>query len=254
MKSVWKGYLGFGLVNIPVSLYTATEQNKINFHLLHKDDNERIRYNRVCSECGKKVQWDDIVKGLEVGKDEYYVLTKEEINELKPEGDELIEIHEFVNRREIEPIYLTKHYYIGPISGAERPYFLLKGTIGSKDKVAIATFVMREKKYLCMIQDYKKGLLLSLLHYADEIRDIENVPNIDFDPPKLKENEIELADQLIEKLSNTQLNIQKYKDTYTENLKEAIKQKSKGELISKRKKKTVKTEDLIASLKASVEK
>jgi len=254
MKAVWKGYLGFGLVNIPISLYSAVEQNKISFRLLHSKDKAPINYKRVCSECGEEVSWDSIVKGLEIGKGEYYVLTKEELDELKPEGDDLVEIHEFVNKSEIESLYIHKHYFIGPVEGAERPYYLLKGIIRSNNKVAIATFVMREKKYLCMIADYKKGLLLSILNWESNIIRIENVTNMDFEPPNLKEREVKLAEELVEKLTSKSFNLSEYKDTFSENLEEAIKKRAKGEVVSYKKEEVKETENLIEKLKASVNK
>ncbi|TXT64153.1 MAG: Non-homologous end joining protein Ku [Promethearchaeota archaeon] len=252
MKAVWKGYLGFGLVNIPVALYTAVDDSGISFRLLHKKDNGPINYKRVCSECEQEVEWDNIVKGLEVGKDEFYVLTQEEIEELKPESDDLIEIHEFVPSEEIDPLYIHKNYFIGLQEGAERAYTLFKGVIESQDKVAIGSFVMREKKYLCMVKSYKKGLLLTLLNYADDIRSIENVPNIDYEPPELKDKEIELSNQLIENMSADRFELSKYKNTFQENLREAIKKKAKGERVSIHKKKAEKTENLIESLEASL--
>jgi len=253
MKAVWKGYLGFGLVNIPVSLYTAVDEGGIDFRLLHKEDNGPIKYKRICSKCGEEIEWSDIVKGLEVGKDEYYVLTKEEIDELKPESDDLIEIHEFVPIRDIDALYINKNYFIGPQEGGERSYSLFKGVLESQNKVAIATFVMREKKYLCMVKSYKKGLLLSILNYADNIRSIENVPNINYEPPKLKDKEIKLSNQLIENLSSNSFNISKYENTFQENLREAIEKKAKGEAVYISKEKSKRTENLIESLQASLE-
>jgi len=252
MKAVWKGYLGFGLVNIPVALYTAVDESGISFRLLHKKDNGPISYKRVCSKCGEEVEWDDIVKGLEVGKEEYYVLTKEEIEELKPESDDLIEIHEFVQSAEIDPLYINKNYFVGPQEGGERSYTLFKGVLESQDKVAIASFVMREKKYLCMVKSYKKGLLMSILNYANDIRSIKNVPKINYEHPTLKDKEVELSTQLIENMSSDSFSLEKYENTFQENLREAIKKKAQGERVSISKKKAKKTENLIESLEASL--
>ncbi|MEJ2277365.1 MAG: Ku protein [Candidatus Lokiarchaeota archaeon] len=254
MKAVWKGYLGFGLVNIPVSLYSAIEKNKFSFRLLHSKDKGPINYKRVCSKCDQEISWNDIVKGLEITKNEFYVLTKEELEELKPEGDDLIEIHEFVDKSEIDPIFINNHYFIGPIEGAERPYYLLKETLGSSNRIAIATFVMREKKYLSIIQNYNQGLLLSILNWSDEIRSIENIPYINQEKSKLKQRELDLAEELVDKLTSKSLNLSKYKDTFTENLKKAIKLKAKGEFVSIQKEKRKETENLIDTLRASIEK
>jgi DNA end-binding protein Ku len=252
MKAVWKGFLGFGLVNIPVSLYTAVDENKISFRLLHKKDNGTIKYKYKCSKCGEEVDWENIVKGFEVEKGEFLVLTKEEINELKPESDDLIEIHEFVPYREIDPLYIEKHYFIAPTKGGERSFTLFKGVLESQDKVAIATYVMRERRYLCMIKSYKDGLLLSNLNYANEIRDIESVPNINYEIPALKDKEIELADQLIEDMTSASFKLSEYKNTFQEKLREAIMKKAKGEYVSISKKGVEKPENLIESLQASI--
>ncbi|MEJ2248816.1 MAG: hypothetical protein P8Y97_04055 [Candidatus Lokiarchaeota archaeon] len=219
MKAVWKGYLGFGLVNIPVSLYSAIEKNKFSFRLLHSKDKGPINYKRVCSKCDQEISWNDIVKGLEITKNEFYVLTKEELEELKPEGDDLIEIHEFVDKSEIDPIFINNHYFIGPIEGAERPYYLL-----------------------------------SILNWSDEIRSIENIPYINQEKSKLKQRELDLAEELVDKLTSKSLNLSKYKDTFTENLKKAIKLKAKGEFVSIQKEKRKETENLIDTLRASIEK
>lgn len=253
MKAVWKGYLGFGLVNIPISLYTAVDEGGISFRMLHKKDKGPIKYDYVCSKCGEKVDWDNIVKGFEVRKGEFYVLTKEEIEELKPESDDLIEIQEFVPLNEIIPLYINKNYYIAPSEGGDHSYALFKNILESQGKVAIGTYVMRNKKYLCMIKSHKKGLLLSNLNYDRDIRSMENVPNINYEAPELKEREIELANELIEKMSSEYLDLSQYQNTYEKNLREAIKKKAEGETVSITKTKAEKTENLIDSLKASVE-
>ena len=253
MKAVWKGYLGFGLVNIPVALYSAVEGDQINFHLFHEKDNGRIKYNRVCSECGKEISWGDIIKGIEIGKDNYYMISKEEINELKPKADDLIEIQEFIDKGKINQIYFTRHYYIGPTENKERPYFLFKETIAKSNKSAIATFVLREKEYTCIVSDFKEGLLLSILNYSSQIRDIKNIPNLE-ERPNLKEKELKLARELIDKLTTDTINLEKYEDTFTESLKEIIMKKAEGELISGKVKKIAGTENLIEALEASINK
>jgi DNA end-binding protein Ku len=253
LKAVWKGYLGFGLVNIPVALYSAVDDEQINFHLFHEKDNGRIKYNRVCSECGEEISWVNIIKGVEIGKNNFYMIAKEEINELKPKGDDLIEIQEFIDKDQISQIYFTRHYYIGPTDESERPYFLFKETLEDSNKAAIATFVLREKEYTCIVINYKEGLLLSILNYSNQIRDIKNVPNLD-DKPDLKQKEKLLARELIDKLTTDKINLEKYRDTFTESLKEMIMKKAEGELISGKAKKISGTENLIEALEASISK
>jgi DNA end-binding protein Ku len=246
LKAVWKGYLGFGLVNIPVALYSAVDDEQINFHLFHEKDNGRIKYNRVCSECGEEISWVNIIKGVEIGKNNFYMIAKEEINELKP-------IQEFIDKDQISQIYFTRHYYIGPTDESERPYFLFKETLEDSNKAAIATFVLREKEYTCIVINYKEGLLLSILNYSNQIRDIKNVPNLD-DKPDLKQKEKLLARELIDKLTTDKINLEKYRDTFTESLKEMIMKKAEGELISGKAKKISGTENLIEALEASISK
>ena len=253
MKAVWKGYLGFGLVNIPVALYSAVDDDQISFHLFHEKDNGRIKYKRVCSECGEEISWGSIIKGVEIGKDNYYMISKDEINELKPKAEDLIEIQEFVNKDQIDQIYFTKHYYVGPTENNERPFFLFKETLAFSNKAAIATFVLREKEYSCMVVNFKDGLLLSILNYSNQIRDIKNIPNLE-DKPDLKEKEKLLARELIDKLTIDKIDLKKYKDTFTDSLKQMIMKKAEGELISGKIKKISGTENLIEALEASISK
>lgn len=252
MKAIWKGYLGFGLVNIPVALYSAVDSKKLSFNLLHEKDKGKIKYKRFCEKCGKEVNWNDIVKGLEVGKNEYYVISKEELEELRPEGSELIEIEEFVNGDEIDSIFYNKKYFIGPDEGGERSFFLFKETLAKSHKSAIAKFVLRKNEYVCEIKDYKKGLLLTTLNYAYEVRNMDNIPRLD-QAPELKSKEQELATQLIEKWTSERFNITKYHDTFAEELKEAVRKKVKGEVVSIKEKGVHRTENLIETLKASLE-
>lgn len=252
MKAVWKGYLGFGLVNIPVALYSAIDKQKLSFNLLHAEDKGHIKYKRFCETCGNEINWDKIVKGLEIGKNEYYVISKNELEKFKPEGSKLIEIQEFIKDNEIDPIYHDKSYFIGPTPGGIRPYFLFKATLEKTRKSAIGKFVMRKNEYISEIRPYKKGLLLITLNYAHEVRDIERVPKLD-EHPKLKQKEEELAIQLIEKFTSKSFEISKYKDTFTEEIKEAIREEVKGEFITMKGKEIQETENLMEALKASLD-
>ncbi|MBD3254727.1 MAG: Ku protein [Candidatus Lokiarchaeota archaeon] len=253
MKAVWKGYIGFGLVNIPISLYSAVEQNKFSFRLLHEKDHGKIHYKRVCSKCGKEVDWDDIVKGLKVGKGNYYVLTKKELDQLKPTSGDLIEIQEFVSEDQLDMIFLDKHYFIGPSKGNKRSYYLFKEILKTQKKIAIATFVMRENEYYCSIKSFKEGMLLSLLNYDNDVRDISSVDYLG-EKPEFKEQEISLAQQLVKKLTKESFDPSKYKDTFEEKLKEKIRKKMEGEMVTIEEEKVEGTENLIESLKASVKK
>jgi len=255
MRAVWKGFLGFGLVNIPVALYSASKEEKVSFKMLHNKDNGRIKLKRVCEKCGEEVNWNEVVKGIEIGKDEYYIITKEELQQIKPKSDNLLEIQEFVKIEQIDPIYIAKNYYIAPIKGGERPYYLLKEVLELTNKAAIGKFVMKEKEYICSITSYKNGLLLTILHYKDEIKQINEIPGLDTDKTvQIKDKERELAIQLVNKLSSEKFDIGKYKDTYIDKLMELIEKKIKGEEYIIQEAEIEETDDLITALKASVEK
>lgn len=221
--------------------------------MLHKEDKAPVKYKRVCSKCGTEVDWGDIVKGVEVGKDNYYVITKEELEELKPKKDNMLKIEEFINRDQIDIIYKDRSYFIGPTKGGERAYYLLKDALEKNNKAGIGKFVMREKEYIASIISYKKGLLLNILHYEKNVRSIDRVPNIDSEI-ELNEKEKKLAQELITKLTSDSFDISKYEEEFTKNLMDAIKNKMEGEKIKIKKEKTEKTEDLIEALKASVTK
>ena len=253
MKAVWKGSIGFGMVNIPIALYSAVGDSGVDFHLLHQEDQGRIEYQRKCKKCGEIVDWENIKKGMQIGKDEYYSFTKEEISNLRPEDNDLIEIAEFIDSSEIKWIYLDKHYYLGPQTEKEKPYFLLKRILKEKQKVAIGTFVMRENEYVVAVRDYQQGLLLSILNYYEYIRNFEQVPKI-AQSPKISEEELDLAYKLLDHLYNDDYHHEKYQDTFEQKLKERIKKKMEGEKISGNTRITEQKGNLIQALRASVEK
>ncbi|MFA6088419.1 MAG: Ku protein [Candidatus Woesearchaeota archaeon] len=254
MKTIWTGSISFGLVNIPVRLYSAVEsQNKVGFRLLHKKDNVPIKNKRWCSKHDKEVSWDDIVKGIEISKNKFYIFEKEELQNLKPGKTDTINIVEIIHSRQIDPIYFDHTYFIGPDKKNEKAYFLLKEVLQQSAKAAIGRFVMREKEYVCAIESYKNGLLLTTLNYAYEIRNIEDIDFID-NKPKLSTQELELAKQLIGKLEKEEFDITDFKDTFRDELLKLIKKKTKGELIEVKaeSKKIKKEKNLVESLKASL--
>lgn len=252
MKAVWSGSIAFGLVNIPINIYPATEITALGFRLLHKKDNTPIEYKRFCPKDKKEVAWNDIVRGLEIKKGEFYVFTKEELDKIKPKKTESIEITEFVDSHQIDPIYFNKHYFVSPTSSKEKAYFLFNEVLRDSAKVAIGRFVMRDKEYVCAIESYKNGMLLTTLNYAYEIRDIKEIREL-AEKPKLEKEEVELAKKIISRLYSEEFEISKFKDTFAEELKEALKKKAKGIEI-KEVKKPAKTKErgLMEALKASV--
>jgi DNA end-binding protein Ku len=253
MKAIWTGAISFGLVNIPVRLYSAIEQQENGFRLLHKKDNVPLKYKRWCPKHDHEVPWDEVVKGLEIGKNKYFVLEKEELGKLRPKGTDEIEILEIIDSWQIDPIYFGHHYFIGPDSGKEKAYFLLKNALEQAAKAAVGKFVMKEREHVCAIESYKSGLLLTTLNYAHEIRDIRKVDFLD-DAPDLKQQEVNLATQLIAKLEKKEFKIAGFRDTFADELKALVRKKAKGELVEVKyePKGTGGEKNLIEALKASL--
>lgn len=249
MKAIWTGSISFGLVSIPIKLYSAIQHHTVNFKLLHKKDNSPIKYKRFCEKENKEVEWKDISKGLEISKDKFLIMSKEEIEKLKPAKSDLIEIVEFIDTNHVDPIYFNSHYFMAPQKEKEKAYFLFKEVLQSTNKIAIARFTMKEKQHVAVISSYKNGLLLSTLNYSYEIKDIKGIEELK-SPPELKKPEIKLAEELINKLYKPSFNIQEFKDEFLEQLKEAIKKKEKGVIEIKEEVKPHK--NLVEALKASL--
>lgn len=227
MRSIWKGSISFGLVNIPINLYSAIEEKEISFDLLHEKDYSRIRYAKICKKEDKEVPYDEIVKGYNYYEDKYVILTDEDFKKADLKKSSTIEITNFSKVDEIDTIYYEKPYYIESQKGAEKSFELLKKALADTDKVAIAKFVLRNKEHLLIVKPEGKYLIINQLRFKDELRDINtiSVPKVNLNP-----QEIDLAKTLIDKLTK-KFNIDEYKDTYTENLKKLIIKKSKGQEI-----------------------
>ena len=226
MKSIWKGSIAFGLVNIPVRLYSATESQSLASHMLHKKDLSRIRYQRVAESTGKEVPAEEIVKGYEVEKNQYVILADEELREVAPERSIGIEMQEFVNEAEISSLYFEKPYYLEPDKGAGKAFALLREALMKTGKVGIAHFVLRNRDSLCMLKPHGQGLVLNALRFASEIRSIEelSLPSSE----KISPSEVSLAMKLIEGMADP-FDPAKYKDTYTDEVQKLIEAKAKGQ-------------------------
>lgn len=229
-RSLWSGAISFGLVNVPVKLYSAVSQKEVHFNMLHEKDGGRIHQKRVCSVDGEEVPWDEIGKGYEVRRGRYVMLTKEELSALDPASSRAIEIEDFVDLPQIDPIFYDHTYYAAPDEGAERPYTLLLEAMKRTNKVAIARIVMRTKQYLCAIRPMGEGassiLALSTMNYADEI-----VPAKGLDLPKPAKptaRELDMAERLVESLTAA-FEPDKYKDDHRERVLELLKKKAEGE-------------------------
>ncbi len=254
MKSIWSGSLSFGMVNIPIKLYSTVEHAASpGFKLLHAEDKSPIEYRKFCKKQDTEVPWSEVVKGLEVEPGSFFLFTKEELARLRPEKSDAIEIMEFVPPDQIDRPFLDGHYYVGPDKKKEKAFFIFCQALRTSNKNAIGRFVMREKEYTCAIAPYEGGLLLSTLNYSYELRSMQGVENIS-DKVEIKQQELDLAVQLIDKLTASHFDISQYKDEFAEHLKVAIEKRDRNELVTMEKEKQeTPEENLIDALKQSLE-
>jgi len=225
MKSIWKGSIAFGLVNIPIELFTAHESHALGFTLLHGKCDTPLKYHRWCPKCKKEVQWDETVKGIKKTNGSYLILTQEQLKALRPEKTEEIKIVEFVDADQIPVIYLNHHYYVAPGKKAGAAYALFIKALENLGKVAIGSFVMRDKEYACAIQPNGNYLLLTTLYYAYEVRGLEDLTFAR--PSKLNQTELKLAQEFIKKLSVKKFDISHFKDSFAQEIKKLLAQKTK---------------------------
>lgn len=257
MKPIWNGSISFGLVTIPVKLYKAVQEHIFGFTLLCATCHNPVHYSRWCNHCNKEVEWNHVVKGLEVKKGQYIVINPEVIKKLKPEKSSAIDIIEFIPVDLIAPIYFEHHYYVAPSStSSEKAFFLFYQAIKTMNKVAIGRFVLRDKEYIVAIQAYGDGIVLSTLNYAYEIRSMKTISELKVKKEKFSPTELKLAKQLIEQLSKNKFDIAEFRDNYAENLKKIIKQQSKNKKkqvkLPVKSKKVKKTHSLMDSLRESL--
>ncbi len=252
MRSIWKGALSFGLVNIPVHLYTASQEKEISFVLLHKKDFSQIRYARICKEEGKEVPWSEIVKGYEVEKGDFVTLKDEDFEKANLAKAKTIEIFSFVKEEEIETYYYVKPYYCEPDKNAGSAYSLLCEALKKSKKVGLAKFVLRNREHLAVVKAHDNMLIINELRYQSELikADELKLPAA----AKTSAKELDIAMQLINHLT-VPFNPKEYHDTYVEEIKKIIKQKAKGRPIHPKTKEpsVTKVHDIMALLKASLE-
>ncbi len=254
-RVIWTGSLAFGLVNIPIGLYSATEDKTVHFNQFQKGTSDRIRYKRVNERTGEEVSFRDIVKGREVDDDTYVLVTDEELEAVEPDRTRTIDITDFVDLGEIDPIYYQRTYYLAPRgNGAERSYELLHQAMAETNRAGIATFVMRSKEYLVAVRPQQEILALETMYFADEIRDALEATGYEPSGQKPKEREMSVAKQLIESMT-TDWDPESYQDTYRERVEELIESKRKGEQIATEAPppRTSKVVDLTETLRRSVE-
>jgi DNA end-binding protein Ku len=250
MRSLWTGAIGFGLVNIPVKLYSATQQSDLDLDMLDKKDHSNIRFKRVNEKTGKEVAWANIVRAYNYDGN-YVVLSDEDFKQASPEKTKMIEIAEFVEEKQIDSVYYETPYYLEPQKGGEKAYVLLRDALKKTGKTGLSTFVLRTKESLGLIKPSGKLLILQKIRYAQEIREVEDLKVPETAP---KAPELKMAISLIDQLTG-KFDISKYKDTYSEELMKLIEAKAKGKKIPVPEMKVVHStsKDLMEQLKASLE-
>jgi DNA end-binding protein Ku len=248
--SVWSGYLTFGLISMPVRLFSGARSNSISFHMLHRDDLSRIKQQLYCPNDNRVIGRDEIVKGYEYRKDEYVVVEPEEIKKIEPKTAKTMEILEFVKASDVDPIYFESSYYMMPEEAGRRPYALLSKALEDSDYVAIAKVTMHNREYTVFLRPSKGGLMLHTMYYQEEVRELEGfgAPEVD-----VKEGELKIAHQLIEALAGD-WEPEKYHDEFQENLKKLIQAKLEGQEVKavEKPKKLAPVVDLMAALKQSL--
>jgi DNA end-binding protein Ku len=274
--SMWKGNISFGLVNIPVKLYTAIDTSKdISFNQLDSKGH-RIQYKKWCQVEEREVPYSEIKKGYEIAKDQYVVIEKKDLEKIAVESTRTINIKEFIDEQELDPLFVEKSYYIAPdsidkkrkkgkesssstITIQDKAYSLLVKVLHDTKKVAIGKLVLKEgeKEHLIAIRAYQRGFIMHTLHYMDEIKPVEDIKEIsEAKVPEIDKNEMSMGKLLVENLTSKTFDISRYHDEYVEELKDLVKAKEKGEVqvVRQAVKNPRQTQDLIAALKASLAK
>jgi DNA end-binding protein Ku len=254
-RAIWKGSISFGLVNIPIALYPATRREELKFRLLRKTDLSPVNYKRVAEKDGKEVPWDQIVKGYEYEKGKYVVLKDEDFERVDVEATQTVDIQDFVELDEIDPIFFYKPYYLEPQKGGDKAYVLLRDALKDSNKVGVAKVVIKTREYLAGVKPEDGALVLELMHFADELADTSKLHI----PKKVEvgKREMTMAKSLIDSMSS-KWEPQKYKDDYREALMEVIEEKVEAggkEIEEKPRKapKPTKVIDLVSVLQKSLE-
>jgi len=253
-RAIWSGAISFGLVTVPIKMYTAVRQKDISFHQVDAKSGARIKYKRVSAKTGREVPYEQISKGYELEDDRYVVLDPEELEALDPKVTHTIDIEDFVDLAEIDPIYYERTYFLGADKGGEKAYALLRKAMEDAGKVAIGRVVIRTKQYLAAIRPYERGLALETMYYPDEVVDIGSIDTVPERAARVGERELKMAKQLIDSLS-AEFDPDKYKDEYRKRVLDLIKKKAKGKTIEIEEgvEETPKVVDLIEALRRSVE-
>lgn len=254
MRPIWNGMISFGMVNIPIGVYSATRSERISFHFLHKKDLGRIHNKRVCDVCGEEVAYEDLVRGYEYEKDEYVPLEEADFEKIEAENSKTITITDFVAQEEIDPMYFDTPYYLVPGKNADHAYVMLREALQRTEKIGIGKVVFREREHLAAVKAQGRALMLDTMHFADEITPAEDL-KLPAAKTNLKDKEIKLAEQLVEMMTG-EFEPEKYKDTYRENLEALIESKLKGKRVrakTTKKKATTNVVDIMSVLRKSLQ-
>ena len=249
MRAIWTGSLGFGLVNIPIKLFSAVQDSTLDLDMLDSKDHSNIKFKRVNEKTGKEVAWENIVRGYYLN-DRYVVLDKTDFEKASPEKTKHIEIKHFVDESEIDSMYFEQPYYLQPEKTGTRAYALLRDALKKTGKAGVALFVMRDREHLCIVKPKDDVIVLNRIRFEEEIRTTDD---LDLPATKSKTDELKMATTLINQLSGP-FDIKKYRDDYSDRLMKIIKAKSKGKSVPFTPMKVVhsKTKDLMEQLKASL--
>jgi DNA end-binding protein Ku len=255
-RSIWTGSLSFGLVNVPVKLYSATHEHQVSFHQFERGTSSRIRNKRVNEDTGDEVDYEDIVKGAEIDDGKYVIVTPEELESVEPGRSRSIDISDFVDAADIDPIYFQKSYYLGPADDtAKKAYALLAHAMEKANRIGIATFVMRDKQYLAAVRPHDGLLLLETMFFADEVRNprdvLENTPTRS--APRGKD--VTMAVDLIKSMTS-EWDPKNYRDTYADRVEQLIKAKKKDRVVVVEREQEPSSEkvvDLLSALQASLD-
>jgi DNA end-binding protein Ku len=230
LHSIGSGTISFGLVSIPVRMYTAASGGGVAFNMLHTKCGSRIKQQTFCPVCEQQIDRKDLVRGYEFSKEQFVRVSEEELKGLEGESSRIIDIAEFVPLPSVDPVYFEKSYYLGPDKGGEKAYRLLADAMAKSDRVALATFVMRGKESLVLIRPADNGLMLHTMYFADEVRDFGEVDK--GQGAKIRDGELELAQKLIDELSHDDFNPEQYSDQYRERVLDLVNTKVEGKEVT----------------------
>jgi DNA end-binding protein Ku len=250
-RPLWKGAISFGMVSIPIKLYTATEEKDVHFNMLHVEDRSRIRQKRYCAEEDVEVPADEIVKGYEISKGRYVIMEDEDFQKVPVNTTHTIDITDFVSLENIDPVLYQKTYYLEPEEIGMKPFALLMAALRETGRVAIAKVTLRQKEQLCTLRIYQNTIALETMYYADEVRSTEELATPG-DKITVNDKELAMAKSLVDMLTSD-FDYEQYKDNYREALLEIIRKKAEGEAIEEPEFAVPNITDLTEALRASVE-